>query len=348
MRRQAPVRWCVLLCLSSVLTGCVGKNEAILMAPGGYGDLAVIASTDEVAAALSPFLAEFNDEFTFVIAHEHRFAIDVLTPDKWHLGKGYKNILFALDTAEGGDVAQAVKNLLSRADYARLTGGAQTLLFLDEPFAEYQFAAIVTGPDRNTLISNLRKHAPQMREMIERKAVERILRRNRHDGLRNELMTQLWNKHRFSLEVPQDYALNQERPGGYPAVELMQKGPSRGLTIAWRETADPAAMIKDTAALLALRAEVGLRMHNEELVPDTFVWRDDTIGGQMVWRLEGAWNSTDFAGGGAFWCWFVPDPREGRVYCLDALAYAPGMDKMEMYRRMRAVLQSFSLERPQG
>lgn len=341
MRRLAPILVCA-------LAGCVGRNEAILMAPGGYGDVAVVASTDGAAAALTPFLAEFNDEFTFVIAHEHRFALDVLPPDKWHLCKGYKNVVFALESKGGGDVAEALEDLVSRADYARLTSGAQTLLYLDDPFAEYQFAAIVTGPDRNTLISNLRRHAPEIREMIERKGVDRILRRNRHDGLRNELMTQLWNRHRFSLEVPQEYTLNQDQPGGYPAIELMQTGPSRGLTVAWRETADPAALVKDPEALLALRAELGLRMHNEELVPDSFTWRDDVIAGQMVWRLEGAWTSKDFAGGGAFWCWFVPDPGGGRVFCLDALAYAPGMDKMEMFRRMRAVLQSFSLERPQG
>jgi hypothetical protein len=330
------------------LTGCVDRNEAILMAPGSYGDMAIVASTEEMHGALGAVVNELNDEFTFVIAHERRFNVDVFGPDQWHLCKAYKNVLFALEVPRGGKVVDAVEDLVSRADFARLASGAQPLLYLDEPFAQYQFAAIIAGPDRNTVISLLRRSAPEIRAMVEEKSVARILRRNRYDGLRTELMTQLWNLHRFYLEVPQEYALNQNRPGGYPAIELMQTGPSRGLTIAWRETADPAAMLADPQALLDFRAEVGRRMHAEEVVPEAVVWREDTLAGQPVVWLEGAWTSNDFAGGGAFWSWFVADPEGSRVFCLDALSYAPGMDKMEMFRRMRAVLQTFSLARPQG
>jgi hypothetical protein len=330
------------------LTGCVSRNEAILMAPGSYGDVAVVVSNDEMKGALGGFLGELNDEFTFVIAHEKRFNVDVFGPDQWHLCKAYKNVIFALETPRGGKVVDAVEDLVSRQDFARLTSGEQPILYLDEPYAEYQFVAIVAGTDRNTVVSNLRRGAPQMRDMIEKKSVDRILRRYRHDGLRTDLMTQLWNQYRFVLEIPRDYALNQERPGGYPAVELMQTGPSRGLTIAWRETPDPASLLADREALIDLRTEMGRRMHTEEVVPETIVWREDTLAGRPVARMEGAWTSNDFAGGGAFWCWFVADPGGGRVFCLDALGYAPGLDKMDMFRRMRAVLQTFSLERPQG
>ncbi len=341
MRRLAPL-------LVVALAGCVGREEAILMAPGSYGDVAVVVSTEEMQGALGAFLGEFNEEFTFVIAHEKRFNVDVFGPEQWHLCKAYKNVIFALEAPRGGKVVEAVEKLVSRQDFARLASGAQPLLYLDEPYAQYQFVAIVAGADRNTVLSSLRRYAPEMRTMIERKSVERIRRRFLHDGLRTELMTQLWNLHRFYLEIPQEYALNQDRPGGYAAIELMQTGPSRGLTVAWRPAADPAALVKDRAALAAFRADVGRRMHAEEVVPETFVWHEDVLGGQPVVWLEGAWTSSDFAGGGAFWCWFVPDPGGKRVFCLDALGYAPGMDKMEMYRRMRAVFESFSLDRPQG
>jgi len=341
LRRLAPI-------LVVALVGCVGREEAILMAPGSYGDVAIVVSTEEMKGALGGFIDEFNDEVTFVIAHEKRFNIDVFGPDQWHLCKAYKNVIFAIEPRRGGAVVDAVQDLVSRKDFARLAAGAQPLLYLDEPYAQYQFSAIVTGADRNTVISLLRRHAPEMRDMIERKSVERIRRRYLHDGLRTDLMTQLWNLHRFYLEVPQEYVLNQDRPGGYPAIELMQTGPSRGLTVAWREAPDPKALLADRDALVALRADIGRRMHAEEILPDTFVWREDVLGDAPALRLEGAWTSSDFAGGGAFWCWFIADPDGRRVFCLDALSYAPGMDKMEMFRRMRAVFQTFSLDRPQG
>jgi len=88
-------------------------------------------------------------------------------------------------------------------------------------------------------------------------------------------------------------------------------------------------------------------MHEDDIVPASLVWKTDTIAGLPAVRLEGAWNSRRFAGGGPFWSWFVADPEGQRLFCLDALCYAPGADKMDHFRRMQAVLQTFSLQRPQ-
>ncbi len=64
-------------------------------------------------------------------------------------------------------------------------------------------------------------------------------------------------------------------------------------------------------------------------------------------KLEGAWTSNEFSGGGAFWCYFIPDSERGRMICLDLLVYAPGMDKMNFFRRLDAVASTFSMRRPQ-
>ena len=106
-------------------------------------------------------------------------------------------------------------------------------------------------------------------------------------------------------------------------------------------------LMSQRSLLLELRKEMGLKMHNEELVPDSMVWSEDTIGGLPAVRLEGAWNSLGFDGGGPFWCWFVADHANRRVFCLDALVFAPGMEKMDYFRRLQAILDTFSLERPQ-
>jgi hypothetical protein len=63
-------------------------------------------------------------------------------------------------------------------------------------------------------------------------------------------------------------------------------------------------------------------------------------------KLEGAWTSNRFAGGGPFWCYFIPDPDRGRLFCLDLLVYAPGMDKMDFFRRMEAIAGTFATTRP--
>jgi len=331
-----------------VLGGCFSNEKAILMAPGSYGDIAVVASDVGLEEAVATVLPDLNEELSFVIAREHRFNIDVYGPDHWDLCKGYKNILFVVRTDEKSDVLAALQKLLTEDNYARLTGGdTGVVMHLDEPFANYQFAVVVAAPGRNEVLSLLRRNAVQLRSTIEEEAVERIMRRYRHDGLRTELMTRLWNQHRFFLEVPEVYVLNQDRPDGYQGIELMQKAPSRGLSIAWQDVPDPAAALRDTSVLLAMRREMGKRLHSEQIVPESLVWKVDRLGETPAVRLEGAWNSTVFEGGGAFWTWFVADPAGGRLFCLDALCYAPGMDKMPFFRRMRAIFTTFSLDRPQ-
>ena len=59
---------------------------------------------------------------------------------------------------------------------------------------------------------------------------------------------------------------------------------------------------------------------------------------------ERGWVSRRFDGGGPFWSWFIADQQGKRLFCLDALCYAPGIDKIDYFRRMKAILHTFSLQ----
>jgi len=330
------------------LTSCdVDKEKAIFMAPGSYGDVAVVVSHASMAGNLGGFKSAFNEELTFILARENRFKIDVFTPDKWDLCKGYKNIIFVWRVGDGGPVEKMLDERLSKAGRSRVQTGSGTILQMEEPFASYQIGVIVAATDRNSLFSYLKNQAPELRERFERESSLRIMRRYRHDGINSALMQDLWRRHRFFIEIPTVFKLNQDSPDGYPAVELMQTAPSRGLTIGWTQSSDPELLMSQHFLLLELRKELGLKMHHEDINPQSLVWKTDTLGDLSAVRLEGAWTSRSFEGGGAFWSWFVADPASNRVFCLDGLVYAPGSDKMDYFRRLRTIAQTFSLERPQ-
>jgi hypothetical protein len=131
-------------------------------------------------------------------------------------------------------------------------------------------------------------------------------------------------------------------------VELIQPAPSRGITVGWAQSVDPELLMGQPAILLELRKEMGLKMHDEQLATSSLVWSEDTLGGLPAVRLEGAWTSRNFDGGGPFWCWFVADPERQRVICVDVLCYAPGLEKMDFFRRLQAIVQTFSLQPPQS
>ena len=346
MRKLLPL----VLALLSVLglSACdIDKEAAILMAAGSYGDIAIVVSSKAMAGSLDGFKQSFNDEFTFVISREPRFNIEVFTPDRWEQCKGYKNIIFVWRVGDGGPVEKMLRDRLTEAGEDRVLRGTPTVLEFKEPFANYQYAVIVASTDRNSLISHLQRNATKLRDQIEEKSTARILRRYRHEGLATRLMTDLWIRHRFYLEIPVVFQLNQEMPGGYPAVELLRTGPSRGITVGWSQSSDPDILLSQPMLLLELRKELGLKMHHEDLVPSSLVWKEDIIGGLPAVRLEGAWNSRSFDGGGPFWCWFVADHERQRVICIDTLCYAPGAEKMNHFRRLRAIVSTFSLQPPQ-
>ncbi|MBU0743300.1 DUF4837 family protein, partial [bacterium] len=86
--------------------------------------------------------------------------------------------------------------------------------------------------------------------------------------------------------------------------------------------------------------------HQEELDPVSFVWSHETIAGLRAVKLAGNWTSRRVEVGGPFWCYFVADEARGRIFCLDLLVYAPNKEKMDFFRRLRALLETFSLTAP--
>lgn len=341
-----------LLLLSLVVTlacgGCgLDKEKGILMAAGSYGDLAVVVSDPELRPVADRFVAQLVTEKTFVIKPEPIFNVDIFEPDRWELAQGYKNVLILVALGRGGGAEKGARGAISKDTWARLEQGGGGVVQAKDPWATYQHLVVAASRDRNNLSSILSRNVDKIRDIYENSNRERILRRNRYDGLNTQLVNACMDQLGFFLEIPGEYQQNQLRPDGFPGVEMLRKGPSRGITVSWTASEDPVAALADRGKLAGMRAEMGAKMHFEEILPETFVWEEIEMDGKPFLKLEGAWSSTRFEGGGAFWSYFVAAPDQNRVYCIDALVYAPGMDKMPMFRRMEAVVSTFSTERPQ-
>ena len=77
------------------LSGCrYDEEKPIFMAPGSYGDIAIVVSDASMVGAVEDLKTAMNEEFTFVLAREKRFNFDVYPPDQVKLCEGYKNIIF--------------------------------------------------------------------------------------------------------------------------------------------------------------------------------------------------------------------------------------------------------------
>ena len=342
--------WLILTALGAILAagGCgLDKEKGILMAAGSYGDLAVVVSHPDLLPVADRFVAQFVTEKIFVIKPEPDFKVDIFGPDRFDHAKGYKNVLLLVALGKGGGVEKAARREISQETWERLTAGGGGVVQTKDPWSTYQHLVVAASRDRNNLGSILSRNNEKIREIFEESNRERILRRNRYDGLNTNLVNACMDRLGFFLEIPGEYQQNQLEPDGFPGIEMMRQRPSRGITVTWQDTPDPAGMLEDRDRLIAMREQMGRRMHSEEILPQTFAWSTVEFDDRSFRKLEGAWSSNRFDGGGAFWSYFLADEKRGRVWCIDLLVYAPGMDKMPMFRRMEAVVSTFSTERPQ-
>jgi hypothetical protein len=343
-----PVAAACLIALVGAGACGLDNEKAILMAAGSYGDVAIALSDEALRPVTDRFVGAFNPEFTFVIKPETLFKIDIFGPDRWGAARGYKNVLLLVRFGSGNGVERQAKHLVSREAWKTLEISGGGIVPVSDPWSTYQLAVVVAARDIKGLGSILRDNPETLRTIFEESSRERILRRNRYDGLQTGLMDRYRREFGFHLEIPAEFRQNQFRPNGFPGLELMANAPSRGISISWHETPEPLAYLADAELMLSLRTEMGRSLHKEELVPESLIWSRDLIGDRPCVRLEGAWNSSDFDGGGPFRCWFIPDPERGRVYCVDLLVYAPNQDKMAHFRRLEAVLSTFSTKGPRS
>jgi hypothetical protein len=331
-----------------LFSGCgIDGEKGILMAAGSYGDLAVVISDDSLRPLADRFMSGMNLEKIFVIKPETLFKPDFFGPGNWELAKGYKNALFLVRIGDGGGAEKAARKLMSDEAWERVGAGGGGIVKVVDPWSTYQQVVVVASRDRNNLASILKKNTEKIRLLFEDSNRERILRRYRYEGLNIAQMDAYWDRYGIFMEIPGEYVQNQLEPDGYPGFELMRNGPSRGISMGWRKSSDPETLLDDQESLAGMRSILGKNLHDEEIIPSSFVWSSAEIGGVACVKLEGAWTSNRFSGGGAFWCYFIPDPDRGRMICLDLLVYAPGMDKMNFFRRMDAVASTFSTHRPQ-
>ncbi|MFH1845718.1 MAG: DUF4837 family protein [bacterium] len=342
--------WFTGVCLlATMLFPCacnLEHSEGIISAAGSFGDLAVVISSESLRAGAQTFLNRLNQPVSFVIREERPFSIDIYGPDKWKLSRNYKNILWLVDWNDGGSLVKEVRSRLDDETAARVGSGQERLVQFQDPYARYQHAILVVANDRNELMSYLNRNLVRVQRLLEESVTSRLIKRNRREGIHEQLRDKYWQIHGFSIDIPITYRENQVEPDGQTVIEWMRNGPSRGITVSWDKRVEPERLLQDREALLTFRRQMGELVHDEDLVELSFAWQDTMLAEFPCVKLTGAWAGRGFNGGGPFWSFFLADPERGRLYCLDLLTFSPGQDKMNYFREMHAIASTFSWQQP--
>lgn len=332
------------------LAGCGGEsNQSIVAAVGSYGDVAIVLSDARYDPLLDAFREQLPVNHAFVLKTEPSYRFRTFSGKHWRDGRNYRNVILAVRWGDGGPVQGAVKRLLSKQTLARLTHGPGDVVIVHDPWFRRQLAVVAVSRDAGHLIDMLRTRAVALRDTLDADVDRRIVADNRDAGLLTGPAPQQWRRYGFALEVPVSYHENQYRPDGFDGIEWLQTGgATRGLTVSWRQLPsdrDPTAALADHDLLQRMRARLGEAMHQEELVEGSLRWSRTTVAGRPAVRLAGSWSDVKTKIGGPFWSYFLVSPRGG-LYCFDLLVYAPDRDKMDDFRRLRAILETLSFPEP--
>jgi len=335
------------LCLVALLAGCGGGKDAIISAVGSYGDVALVLSDPRLEPLLERSRDLLSPQESFVLKSEPTYRFRTFTGKNWRDARSYRSLLLAVRWGDGGPVQGAVKRLLPKKALERALAGRGEVYTIRDPWLHGQLAFVAVAKDADALVTLLNRRAPALRDTLAADIHRRIAADHRAQGLLADPPARQHRRFGFSLELPAAYRENQCEPDGFPGVEwLRTDGSTRGLTVSWEPAADPRARLADQAALAAMRARLGAALHQETLVPESFAWSQETVAGLPAVKLAGSWVDAETQVGGPFRCYFLADPAGGRIYCFDLLVYAPQLEKMDDFRRLRAILETVSFRAP--
>jgi hypothetical protein len=336
-----------LICALSIsmtlfLSGCNSSdNDYIISAVGSYGDVAIITSSEQTQLRVSSTLNNISNEEVFVLKKEETLNLRYFPVKRWKDARNYRNVIVAVNWSDGGQLQGLVKNMIPEHRLAKMLNGSGGLIKINDPWLRNQIALIAVANSASNLNRLLENQCDIISREIDSSNNTRIISDNRKRGIHKDIVDKYKKHLGLSIEFPLDYRQNQINPDGFKGVEWIIPGPpTRGISLSWIETENCSRDMSDQNFLADSRAELGEYLHSEKIVKSSLEWGVDTIAGYDAISLSGSWVSSEVGVGGPFKCYFIANPNYSQIICIDLLVYAPDKEKVDYFRKMRAIIET--------
>lgn len=332
---------CLLAALCLLCASCA-EREAYLPPPAGsYSNVVLVTETGLVEGPAETMVRAIQHEIDFYTRTENQFNVKIIPAAKLEAELPVKNmVLFGI--AGQGRLGSYIERFIG-GDAVRsvFAGRASVFKKMDYP-VKGQLTIIVTAASNEALERIAIEEGELIRGIIEEENRERL----RKFLLRDEnadLGKILRARYGFTLRVPADYYLNQERPE-VPGVELINPTPNRMLAVSWRAFDKQEASLADSSAFYRVREDFAFTMYDGDVMRrDLAKFRETKLGLYPAVRMDGYWENSKGDYGGAFVSFFVVDRVKSRLWLVDCVVYAPGSDKNEPLRELHAIAETFRL-----
>ncbi|MFQ5601577.1 MAG: DUF4837 family protein [Candidatus Krumholzibacteriia bacterium] len=324
--------------IAAALGGCTESTQR--PAIGSYSDVAAVTGGDDWV--LDSLQSALESRIRPLSQDESPFHVRRLPESRLADSEDARNLLLATLLDASGPVAKQVRRIMPGEDQARIRSRGAGWFLYPDVYARGQVVVVLAAVRRGALDSLLAIVGADLRDALERSAIERTTRDLRRASAASPEAEHFAARYGFEILVPSTYRVAAPSKGWLDAVELVRDSPSRIVSVFWTDPVD-SLQATDEKFVLGLQRDVMRRLHGDTLVEDRNVFERSSLGPYTALQLTGVWQNTSQVAGGPFVTHFVYDGRRRRLYGVQGLLFAPGRDKHPWMRELRALAATFRL-----
>jgi hypothetical protein len=334
------VRWfsLVVLCGCLYWMGCLPKSEAV----GSNHEVVVIVSAPTWEKAEGVVRAIFERKL-YTPQEEIVFTLRVVEPEDFDFYKNFRNVLILapLDVQDTG--GELVETLISGQAKAQILSGQAYMFLKEDVWRRGQTIMVLSGPDEESLMDHLLQNAEEIYQVQESALNEKVKAWLYEKAEQKKLGEKLYRTYGWSIRVPQEYDLDQERPAER-FLFLRRTVPDRWLFVYWEDAEGPQTLTEEWC--LTTRAHIGTTFYSGDSVVEEFTQIERVMFlDREALCMKGLWQNrtaeAGYAAGGPFRSYCFYDAKTKRLYMVDIAVFAPGMNKEPYLRQLDIIAHTF-------
>jgi hypothetical protein len=257
------------------------------------------------------------------VEEENRYTFEVHGPGGLARQRDARNLVLVADLSRRDAVTRKVREVLGKERTARLRERTGWTV-LPNVEALGQTMVVVAGSDRKRILRLLEVEGEDLYARADSMVTRRTGDIVYMNGEERAMGRYLESRYGWTVRIPKGFKTAEDRKNGVvKLVSMDSQQPTRLLLAYWTPSR---SATPDPEYCLKLRARLAWLYYDEDRVdPGSTAVSEVTFQGRKALRIEGLWqNEKHLIGGPFFTVCFVE--RE-RLYLLDGVVFAPGMDK---------------------
>ncbi len=335
-RITVATRFAVIHAVGLLVCGCLEMDTP---PAGSYSEVLIVSedgSEDVAARALASRLTRTID---YYIDQERAFTVTHIRAADLLDVPAVKNIVVCGVASPVTSVGRYIVSQLGRAAVAEANAGEANVFERENLPGPGQLTVVVTAAKSDDLGEVIESRGDQVVETIEASCRAR-LRRHLLRYEDKQITRKIRETYGFVVQVPAEYRLLGGKPDP-PGIELLRDGPARLLGVFWVDWDHPPAL-EDSLALYRTRAKYVWERYDGDVMDSTRVdYKLSRLGEYTAVEMSGYWGNSRALAGGYYETFFVYDESAKLLWCVDLLAFAPGLPKHLQFRELLALAETF-------